>query len=87
MGATTFYLLEKEKREREANAKTESGNQEGHETEAQSEGQRTETEEQSKEQETLNDKTVPELKKLAKDEGIDGYSTMTKAQLIKELEG
>ena len=33
----------------------------------------------------LNDLTVPELKKLAADEGLEGYQTMKKDQLISAL--
>jgi hypothetical protein len=33
----------------------------------------------------LQDRQVPELKKLAKDAGIDGYSTMKKDELISAL--
>lgn len=35
----------------------------------------------------FNDLTVPELKELAKDRNIIGYSNMVKAELIEALEG
>lgn len=34
---------------------------------------------------TLEDKTVPELKELAKVQGIDGYSNMKKEALIEAI--
>ena len=34
---------------------------------------------------TLEDKTVVELKEIAKDKGVTGYSTMVKADLIREI--
>lgn len=34
---------------------------------------------------TLADKTVPELKKTAKEKGIEGYSTMDKEALIEAV--
>lgn len=36
--------------------------------------------------ESLEDKTVPDLKELAKEKGIDGYSTMKRDELLKALE-
>lgn len=36
---------------------------------------------------SLSDYTVAELKDMAKGAGIDGYSTMRKAELIEALEG
>ena len=35
----------------------------------------------------LDDLTVKELKELAKDKELEGYSTMKKEELIKALEG
>ena len=39
------------------------------------------------EDESLEDKTVKELKEMADDQGIEGYSNMKKAELIEALEG
>ncbi len=39
------------------------------------------------EQESYSDMNVSELKKLAKEREIEGYSNMKKAELIKVLEG
>lgn len=52
--------------------------QEGHEVE-------TKQETPQEEEKTLEDKTVPELKELAKVQGIDGYSNMKKEALIEAI--
>ncbi len=43
------------------------------------------TEEMVKGQVDLNSMTVDELRKLAKEKGIEGYSSMKKAELIEKL--
>lgn len=43
--------------------------------------------EEDKEEGTLENLTVKELKELAKSKGIEGYSDMKKEELIKALEG
>lgn len=43
--------------------------------------------EENKKDGTLEDLTVKELKELAKDKRIEGYSDMKKEELIKALEG
>lgn len=35
----------------------------------------------------LEDYTVPELKKMAEEQGIEGFSSLTKAELLKVLGG
>lgn len=94
MGATTFYLLEKERQERERNAekrKSEAGRQEGHEIEKQPEAQgpaeNVNAEGQAPEAKPLSDFTVPELKEKAKEKEIEAFSTMKKPELIKVLGG
>lgn len=44
-------------------------------------------ERQTPETESLEEKTVKELKEIAKDREIEGYSEMKKAELIEALEG
>lgn len=41
----------------------------------------------TKEEERIEELTVKELKELAKDKGIEGYSDMKKDELLKVLEG
>ncbi|SHI90192.1 Rho termination factor, N-terminal domain [Clostridium amylolyticum] len=41
----------------------------------------------TKEEQRIEELTVKELKELAKDKGIEGYSDMKKDELIKVLEG
>jgi len=64
MGATTFYLLEQEMKEREKNKK-------------------------AKENKNIDyeDMTVKELRKIAKEKGINGYYNMKKDELIEALKG
>jgi len=49
-------------------------------------GQEIETKQEKKEAKTLNEMTVPELKEIAKEKDIEGYSNMKKKELIKALE-
>ena len=79
MGATTFYLLEKE---REQRAKAEKRNKKGHASEAEQESTRTQTEEQS---EKSSEKTVKQLRALAKDQGVKGYSRMDRDALLEKV--
>lgn len=50
------------------------------------ERQKTETEQETEEIGDLTSKTVPELKEMAKEKGIEGYATMKKNELITALE-
>lgn len=43
------------------------------------------SEEMIKDQVNLSSMTVDELKKLAKEKGVESYSSMKKAELIKKL--
>ena len=69
-------LMESDKLGRE----TEQGNSEGQTTETQP------TQEEEKEQ-NLEQKTVTELREIAKEKDITGYTRMNKTELIKALEG
>lgn len=76
-------MLIRRHRKGDSNAETQKGNQQGHatETESQVEGQET------KEQSSLKEKTVNELRDIAKEHEVEGYSTMKKSELIEALEG
>lgn len=70
-------LQAKKEREQRAKRKAEQGN---------TERQTIETEQETEEVEDLTSKTVPELKEMAKEKGIEGYATMKKNELITALE-
>lgn len=74
----------KKRLEAEANEQkrqSQAGREERHALEAEQEAQRGE------ETETLTDKKVPELKNIAKEHGIEGFSNMKKDKLIQAIEG
>ncbi|MFC4712236.1 Rho termination factor N-terminal domain-containing protein [Planococcus dechangensis] len=70
---------------------SEAGGQEGHETEKQPEAQgpaeNVDTEGQAPEAKPLSEYVVVDLKEMAKEQNIEGYSTMKKPELIKALGG
>ena len=71
----------KKRRERELNGrKTQEVNSEGYEAE-------TEQAQEEEKEQNLEQKTVTELREIAKEKEIAGYSSMTKAELIKALKG
>lgn len=88
MGATTFYLLEQERLQREKDKSKEVVNDGKKQSEkVNAEGYATETKQENtgQEEKTLDDYTVSELKEIAKNKEIENYSTMKKAELIEAL--
>lgn len=102
MGATTFYLLELEKKQKEEqkkkeveqrqlelekqlNSKEVEDGGEGPSQEVDTEGQKIEEEQTEKEE--VIDLNFHELRRLAKEQEIEGYGQMNKQELIEALKG
>ena len=78
-------IKEEEKKNAKAEAKKEEKEEPVVEKAAKKEEKKEETVEEVKEEKTLSDMTLTELKAVAKDRGIKGYSTMKKDDLISAL--
>ena len=78
-------IKEEEKKNAKAEAKKEEKEEPVVEKAAKKEEKKEETVEEVKEEKALSDMTLTELKAVAKDRGIKGYSTMKKDDLISAL--